>query len=94
MINCKEQTVLESIKDFLKENICKLNTVVLGYKIDLYFREDKLAIKVDELGHNVRNSDYEIQKQRAIEKELGCVFVRINPDEENFNIFTAINEIH
>ena len=94
MINCKEQTVLESIKDFLKENICKLNTVVLGYKIDLYFREDKLAIKVDELGHNVRNSDYEMQRQRAIEKELGCVFVRINPDEENFNIFTAINEIH
>ena len=94
MINSKEQTVLESIKDFLKENICKLNTVVLGYKIDLYFREDKLAIKVDELGHNVRNSDYEIQKQRAMEKELGCVFVRINPDEENFNIFTAINEIH
>ena len=67
---------------------------VLGYKIDLYFREDKLAIKVDELGHNDRNSDYEIQRQRAIEKELGCVFIRINPDEENFNIFTAINEIH
>ena len=53
-----------------------------------------MAIEVDELGHINRNIDYELQRQRAIEKELGCVFIRINPDEENFNIFTAINEIH
>ena len=53
-----------------------------------------MAIEVDELGHNDRNIDYEIQRQRAIEKELGCVFIRINPDEENFNIFRAINKIH
>ena len=24
------------------------------------------------------------KKQRKIEKELGCVFIRINPDEKNF----------
>ena len=36
----------------------------------------------------------ETQRQKAIEKELGCVFIRINPDEENFNIFKAINEIY
>ena len=29
-----------------------------------------------------------------IEKELDCVFIRINPDEENFNIFRVINKIH
>ena len=46
---------------------------VLGYKIDLYFHEYKLAIEVDELGHNDRNIDYEIQKQRAIEKELKAI---------------------
>ena len=67
---------------------------VLGYKIDLYFHEYKLAIEVDELGHNDRNIDYEIQRQKAIEKELGCVFIRINPDEEHFNIFKSINEIY
>ena len=66
---------------------------ILGYKIDFYFHEYKLAIEVDELGHNDRNIDYEIQRQRAIKKELGCVFIRINP-EENFNIFKAINEIY
>ena len=29
-----------------------------------------------------------------LEKELGCVFIRINPDEKNFNIFKEINKIH
>ena len=53
-----------------------------------------MAIEVDELGYNDRNIDYEIQRQRAIEKELGCVFIRINPDEENFSIFKAVNETH
>ena len=67
---------------------------VLGYKNDLHFHEYKLAIEVNELGHNDRNKDYEIKRQKAIEKELGCVLIRINPDEENFNIFKAINEIH
>ena len=42
-----------------------------------------MEIEVDELGHNDRNIDYEIQRQRPIEKKLGCVFNRINPDEEN-----------
>ena len=28
------------------------------------------------------------------DKELGCLFIRINPDAEDFNIFKEINEIH
>ena len=39
---------------------------VLSYKIDFYFHEYRLAIEVDELGHNERNINYEIQRQRAI----------------------------
>ena len=27
-------------------------------------------------------------------EELGCVFIRINSDKENFNIFKGVNEIH
>ena len=53
-----------------------------------------MAIQIDELGHNNRNIYYEIERQKAIEKELGCVLIRINPDEEHFNIFKVINEIH
>ena len=67
---------------------------VLGYRIDLYFYDYRLAIEVDELGYEDRNIDYEIERQKAKKKELGCVFVRINPDKQNFNIFNAINKIH
>ena len=67
---------------------------VLNYRIDLYFHKYKLAIEIDELGHNDRNIDYEIQRQQALERELNCVFIRINPDAVDFNIFREINKIH
>ena len=59
---------------------------VLSYRIDLYFHEYKLAIEVDELGHNDRNTYYEIKRERQIEKELNCVFIRANLDAADFNI--------
>ena len=46
------------------------------------------------MGHNDRNINYEIQRQKALENELNCVFIRINPDEKDFNIFKEINKIH
>ena len=67
---------------------------VLGYNIDLYFHDYKLAIEVDEKGHKDRNIDHEIKRQETLEKELNYEFIRINPDEENLNIFKAINEIY
>ena len=67
---------------------------VLGYRIDLYFYKPKVATEVDELRHADRNLSNEIERQRALVKELDCVFIRINPDEENFNIFKEINKIH
>ena len=33
------------------------------------------------------------KKEKVIEKEFGCEFVRINPDENNYILFKAINEI-
>ena len=29
----------------------------------------------------------EIERQKALEKQLSFKFIRINPDKENFNIF-------
>ena len=94
MINCKKQTVLESIKDAFEREDTQNQYTVIGYRTDLYFHEYKLATEVDELGHNDRNIDYEIQRQKALERELNCVFIRINPDEKDFNIFKEINKIH
>ena len=66
----------------------------LGYRIDLYFHKHKIAIEVDELGCADRNLNNEIERQKVLEKELDCLFIRINPDEENFNIFKEMNKIH
>ena len=65
---------------------------LLGYRIDLYFHKCKLAIEVDELGHNDRSD--ETQRQGTLVIELNCVFIRINPDTADFNISKEINKIH
>ena len=90
----KEQSVLKSVMDVFEGENMQTQYSVLGYRINLYFYGYKLAIEVDEKGHKDRNVDHEIKRQKAIEKELGCEFIRIDPDEEDFNIFEAINEIH
>ena len=66
---------------------------VLNNKIDLYSHDYKLTIEIAENGHNGRNIDYEIKRQKAIEQKLGCKFIRIDPDKEDFDIFRAISEI-
>ena len=67
---------------------------VIGYRINLYFHDYKLAIEVDEKGHKHRNIDHERKIQKAIEKELSCEFIKINPDEKYFNNLKAVTEIH
>ena len=66
----------------------------LGYRIDLYFHEYRLAIEVDELGHTNRNINNQIERQKALEKELNYIFIRINPDKKDFKIFKEVNRIH
>jgi very-short-patch-repair endonuclease len=45
---------------------------VIGYRIDLYFLDYKLAIECDENSHNDRNPDEETIGQNAITKKLKC----------------------
>ena len=92
VINTKEQTIINSIKHAFEGEDMQTQYRVLGYGIDLYFHEHKLAIEVDELRHADRNLSDEIQRQKVLEKELECVFIGNNPDEENFNIFKEINK--
>ena len=90
----KEQSVLKSTMDAFEEENMQTQFSVLGYRIELYFHDYKPAIELDEKGHKDRNIDHEIKRQKVLEKEIGCKFIRIDPDEEDFNIFKAINEIH
>ena len=89
----KEQSVIESIRDTFKGEDIRIQYTVLGYRIDLYFYEHKLAIEIDELGHNDRNTDYETKREREIKNELNCVFIRTNPDVANFNINELNNQL-
>ena len=86
--------MLESIKDAFEGEIIQPRYSVLGYRIDLYFHKHKLAIQVDELTHADRSLRNKIERQKGIYKGIDCVFIRINPDGESFNIFKEINKIH
>ena len=67
VINTKEQTI-NSIKDTFEGKNIQTQYSVLGYSIDLYFNEYKLAIEVDELGHTIRNINNEIERQKTLKK--------------------------
>ena len=83
VINTEEQTLLESIKDAFEGENMQTQYSVLGYRVDLYFHDYKLAIEIDEFGHCDRTNENE--RKEEIEEELNCKFIRIDPDEENFN---------
>ena len=67
VINTKKQTILSSIKGAFEGEDMRTQNSILGYRIDLYFHEYKLAIEVDELGHGDRNLNNEIERQKALE---------------------------
>ena len=90
----KEKSVLKSVLDTFEGENMQTQYNVLGYRTDLCFDKYKLAIEVDEKSHKDRNINHEIERKKELERELDCKFIRIDPDEEDFNIFKAINEIY
>jgi hypothetical protein len=64
------------------------------YRIDLYFEAYKIALECDENGHCDLSAINEQERQQFIEQNLGCTFIRFNPDEEGFNIGNIIAELH
>ena len=94
VIHTKEQTVINSIKYAFEGEDMQTQQSVLSYRIDLYFHKYKLTIEVGELGHADGNVNNEIERQRALEREINCVFIRIDSDTPSFNIFREINKIH
>ena len=76
-----EKTRLDSIKnEFEVENI-QTHYRFLGYEIDIYFHDYKLAVPIDEKDRQETDISREIERQKALDKELGCKFIRINPDK-------------
>ena len=63
------------------------------YRIDLYIPELRLAIECDEFGHRSYNTQAETRRQRFLETELKCTFLRFNPNGEGFDLSDVISEI-
>ena len=67
-ITSQEQSILSKIVTIFAAEEIHLQYNFLGYRTDAYFLKHKLAIEVDEQGHNDRDTDYEIKRQKAIKK--------------------------
>lgn len=37
---------------------------------------------------------YEVRRQRLVEKELGCDFIRFDPENLDFDMFRGIDKFH
>ena len=75
---------LRLIKLFSNEEIIE-GFFDLNYLIDFYFPKYKLAIAVDDLGHNYRGQTKENEWQKDLKEYLDCIFI-INSDEKNFGV--------
>jgi very-short-patch-repair endonuclease len=76
-----------------KEFIVKVENK--SYRIDLYLQNAKLAIECDENDHYGQEYSKELVKRESIiVKELGCRFLRFNPNEPGFNVGEIINVIY
>ena len=63
------------------ENGCKY----ILFTIDVYFTEYLLAVETDEKGHTDRDIIFEEKRQKALEKKIGCKFIRINTSKERYD---------
>ena len=89
-------------KNKKKKQADKSGCKYILFRIDIYFSECFLAAEIDEEGHTHRDIIFEEKGQKALEKKLGCKFIRINTsntkngydlDYEVGNIETFIHEL-
>ena len=79
--------MLKKLISLFAEEKMQTQCNLLGYKNDLCFQDYKLEIEMKMV------MKYEIKRQEAMEREIGCEFIRIHLDKEHYDIFNAINEI-
>ena len=52
------------------------------FRIDVYFTEYFLVVGIDEQNHEGRELIFEKKRQEALEKKLGCKFIRVNASDD------------
>jgi len=90
---CKETESITMILKTFKGEKMEQQYRVGTYRIDLYFIEYNLCIECDEYNHMDRDTVYETERYNYISTMLNCKWIRYNPDDKNFNIFSILNEI-
>ena len=65
------------------------------FRTDVYFNKFLLAVEIDEKGHTDRDLIFEEKRQKALEKKLGCKFIRINTSnaENGYDLDYEVNGI-
>ena len=70
--------ILIFINTVKKIQVDKNGRKYILFRIDIYYSEYSLAVEIDEKGHTDRDFIFEEKRQKALEKKLGCKFIRIN----------------
>ena len=89
----KEAGTIYTIQKVFEGISMKQQFSIGSYRIDLYFPEHKLAIESNEHDHKDRDINYEIRRQKYIEDQLHCKFIRFNPDAKDFMVESVLNKI-
>ena len=86
--------------DMLEEQLRVFNITgirqytVLSYKIDYYIPKLNIAIEYDENGHSTYSYDSHEGRQKEIEEELNCRFIRVTDENsDSYNCALVIKEI-
>lgn len=90
----KEHNHLEAITQSFPDVQSYPQFKVGRYRVDLYMEDYDLVIECDEYNHRDRDPQREQEREDFIKSELGCKFIRFNPDCKNFSIFKVIASIH
>jgi very-short-patch-repair endonuclease len=89
----KEQEFIGAIRKAFSHLSMEPQFRIGDYRIDLYLTSLKIAVECDERGHSDRDVSKEVARQAYIENQLGCRFLRFNPDAKDFCIYDTINEL-
>lgn len=86
-----EYKYLNEIKDFLDGMNIKYipQCPVDNYRIDLYIPKYKIAIEIDEEEHKYKKN-YDTVRQKYIEKQIHCKFIRVNEGKSCGSIIAQI----
>ncbi len=79
-----EQDTIGFLFTLLKDYKPSREFFCVKYRIDLYFKKQKLAIECDEYGHQNRDPKNEAERQTFLSEKLDCKFIRFNPHASDF----------